>query len=50
MGGRCVETYPEGHEPGDGPRDVVPSSDVDGLDGGEHYENGRARKGRGMEI
>jgi len=46
MEGRCAKTYPEGHGPGDGPRDIVPSSDADGLDSGEHCETRRARKGR----
>ena len=46
--GRCAKTYPEGRGPGDGPTDIVPSSDADGLDSGEHYKNRRLWKGRGM--
>jgi len=43
-----MEMHPEGHGLGDGPRDIVPSSDADGLDSGEHPENGRAWRGREM--
>ena len=43
-----MKTYPEGRGPGDGPTDIVPGGDADGLDSGEHYENRRVWKGRGM--
>ena len=48
---RRVRTYPEGRGPGDGPTDIVPGSDADGLDSGEHYRNRRVWgwwRGRGM--
>ena len=39
--GRRVKTYPESRGPWDGPTDVVPGSDADGMDSREHYGNGQ---------